>query len=673
MAESRYVLRGKKNKAPMVYTIVILSIMGLAFILYATYTYLGYIRLNKITEPGIADAIDALGTLFTEDSLRLPITFEVIQEVLIMQVRDIWWVYVGIALAIFLMITSRNPNDFRGVEYGSARWANEYELSKFKDETGIPCGEGFYLTTSQKKRRKYFIPNNLNEVVIGGSGAGKSFRKIKPDIIQMTGSYVVTDPSGELYRDMANFLRCNGYKVRVLNLSNISLSNSYNPFDYLRDEQDVTKLATMFIENSSEKGEKGDFWTAAARKLLNTIMLYLYHADYETKTFNRVVYLLASIEFENNKISENCEFAKCIKRHQLENHTTRDAVSIMWNSLKTSPPETFGSISETLATKLQLWTYKDVDILTSKDEMDFDDVGVHKTAIFVIQPAADMTYSAIANIFFRQLFDRLQKIAEIKYKNRLPLLVSFELDEFANIGTIPNFEKELAVIRKYNIRVCIVLQALAQLKAIYDENIADGIVGACTTITFLGTSDKTTTEYISTKLGKTTARLDTESHNTGNQGGGSKSASYVARDLLTPDEVPKAIDKGENGKAIVIVGTNYPFYIDKFDLSKHPRYMEIGSDRNPEQMKNNANLIEDYSPLREKHYAEYEEKLKKTNLISEAVENGEYSRLTTFEQNQSEENYKKLRDLFESSNGVLMAFNDAVIDPDIDLDNIEDG
>ena len=141
MAESQYVLRRKKNKAPMIYTIIVLSIMGLTFILYATYAYLGYIRLNNIIEPGIADAIDALGTLFTEDSLKLPITFEVIQEVLIMQVRDIWWVYVGIALAIFLMITSRNPNDFRGVEYGSARWANEYELSKFKDETGIPCGE----------------------------------------------------------------------------------------------------------------------------------------------------------------------------------------------------------------------------------------------------------------------------------------------------------------------------------------------------------------------------------------------------------------------------------------------------------------------------------------------------------------------------------------------------
>ena len=676
MAESQYVLRGKKNKAPMIYTIIVLSIMGLTFILYATYAYLGYIRLNNITEPGIADAIDALGTLFTEDSLKLPITFEVIQEVLIMQVRDIWWVYVGIALAIFLMITSRNPNDFRGVEYGSARWANEYELSKFKDETGIPCGEGFYLTTTQKRSKKYIVPDNLNELVIGGSGAGKSFRKIKPDIIQLTGSYIVTDPSGELYRDMANYLKKNGYKVRVLNLNDITLSNSYNPFKYLENEQDVTKLATMFIENSSEKGEKGDFWTAAARKLLNTIMLYLYHADYETKTFNRVVYLLASIEFENNKISENCEFAKCIKRHQLDHHTTSDAVSIMWNSLKTSPPETFGSISETLSTKLQLWTYKDVDILTSEDEMDFDDIGVHKTAIFVIQPAADMTYRAIANIFFRQLFSRLQYIAELKYNNRLPLLVSFELDEFANIGTIPDFDKTLAVIRKYNLRICIVLQALAQLKVVYDENVADEIIGNCVTLTFLGTTDKTTTEFISTKLGKTTARVDTQSHNTGNQGGGSKSESYVARDLLSPDEVPKAIHKGVNGKAIVIVGTNYPFYIDKFDLTKHPRYLEIGSDRNPEQMKNNANLTEDFTPIREKRYTEYEEKQKKAHLISEAVENGEYSGLTTFEQNKAEENNKKLRDLFEASNGVLMAFNDAVIDPtftDEDFDDIEDG
>ena len=664
MAESRNKLRGNKSKAPVIYTIVIISLMGLSFILYATYAYLSYIYANKIENPTMNDIIASLNTLFTAESFALPITLDVIKEVFIMQVRDIWWVYVGVAVVVFLAMTSRNPNDFKGMEYGSARWANKYEESKFKDSTGIPCGNGFYLTTKQKKG-KYYVPNNLNETVIGGSGAGKSFRKIKPDIIQMTGSYIITDPSGELYRDMGKFLKKNGYKVKVLNLNDIKLSNTYNPFKYMMNEEDVLKVANMFIENSGEKGEKGDFWTAASRKLLTVIMLYLFHSEDEVKSFNRVMTLLCSIEFKDGHISDNCLVARCIKRHQLQHHNTQDdAVSILWNSLKTSPPETFGGISETLSTKLQQWTVKAVDILTATDEMDFDDIGVHKTAIFVIQPAADTTYKAIANIFFRQLFARLQYIAELKYKNRLPLLVSFELDEFANIGEIPNFNLELAVIRKYNIRVCIVLQAFSQLKSVYDEKIADGILSNCSTLTYLGTTDKDTTDYVSWKLGKTTVRVDTKSYNRGNQGGGTDSESYVARDLLTTDEISKAVQKGENGKAIIFVDTFYPFFVDKFDLASHKHFAEIGSDRNPAQEVNNANLEKDYR----KHYKELEKKYddmkKKAKQLSDEVNSGKYDEPVTTEEKQKAENSKLLFEKFEKNPHKIQNANNAPYIPD---------
>ena len=673
MAENRNKLRGTKSKAPVIYTAVICGLLGLAFIFYATYAYLGYIRLHNITEPGISDIMDALGTLFTEDSFKLPITFEVIQEVLVMQVRDIWWVYVGIALAIFLMMTSRNPNDYRGMEHGSARWADKYDERMFTDKTGIPCGDNFYVTV-ENPEHKFYSSHNLNEIVIGGSGAGKSFRKIKPDIMQMTGSYVVTDPSGELYRDCAKVLRENGYNVRVLNLTNISLSNSYNPFVYMVEEQDVLNIADLFMKNSAGEGEKEDFWSGAAQDMLVMIMLYLFKADDEVKSFGRVIRLVNSIQYKDNKIDETCELGRCMKKHQMNEKNKNDAASINWNGLLGTPQETLGSIAKTLSTRLRLWAVEDVDMLTGEDEMDFDDVGVHKTAIFLIIPAARQTYKAVANIFYSQLFERLMYIASVKYNNRLPLLVSCELDEFANIGRIPNFAETLAVVRKYNIRLCIVLQGLSQLKAIYEKTF-DGIVGNCSIFTFLGTNDQESKEYVSKKLGKTTVRTDTRSHNRGNQGGGSDNESFAARDLLAPDEISRALKKGKNGKCIVFVDEYNPFFLDKFNTLQHPLIGKVGSSFKKDWA-NNSDITVDFASVREERAKRYAEVQKKAHLISDALEKGNYEQPVTFEENRAEENKKKLQEMFNSSNTAMMAFNDAVIDPtftDEDFDNIEDG
>ena len=673
MAENRNKLRGTKSKAPVIYTAVICGLLGLAFIFYATYAYLGYIRLHNITDPGISDIMDAMGTLFTEDSLKLPITFEVIQEVLVMQVRDIWWVYVGIALAIFLMMTSRNPNDYRGMEHGSARWADNYDERMFTDKTGIPCGDNFYVTV-ENPEHKFYSSHNLNEIVIGGSGAGKSFRKIKPDIMQMTGSYVVTDPSGELYRDCAKVLRENGYNVRVLNLTNISLSNSYNPFVYMVEEQDVLNIADLFMKNSAGEGEKEDFWSGAAQDMLVMIMLYLFKADDEVKSFGRVIRLVNSIQYKDNKIDETCELGRCMKKHQMNEKNKNDAASINWNGLLGTPQETLGSIAKTLSTRLRLWAVEDVDMLTGEDEMDFDDVGVHKTAIFLIIPAARQTYKAVANIFYSQLFERLMYIASVKYNNRLPLLVSCELDEFANIGRIPNFAETLAVVRKYNIRLCIVLQGLSQLKAIYEKTF-DGIVGNCSIFTFLGTNDQESKEYVSKKLGKTTVRTDTRSHNRGNQGGGSDNESFAARDLLAPDEIGGALKKGKNGKCIVFVDEYNPFFLDKFNTLQHPLIGKVGSSFKKDWA-NNSDITVDFASVREERAKRYAEVQKKAHLISDALEKGNYEQPVTFEENRAEENKKKLQEMFNSSNTAMMAFNDAVIDPtftDEDFDDIEDG
>ena len=670
MAENRNMLRGNKSKAPVVYTVVIVSIMGLALILYATYAYLGYIRLNNITKPSISDILNAMETLFTEESFKLPLSLEVIQEILIMQVRDIWWVYAGIFLAVFLMMTSRNPNDFRGIEHGSAKWADNYDKKMFTDKTGIPCGDNFYVTV-ENPDHKYYSSHNLNEIVIGGSGAGKSFRKIKPDIMQMTGSYVVTDPSGELYRDCAKILRENGYKVRVLNLTNINLSNSYNPFVYMVEEQDVLNIADLFMKNSAGEGEKEDFWSGAAQDMLVMIMLYLFKADDEVKSFGRVIRLVNSIQYKDNKIDETCELGRCMKKHQMNEKNKNDAASINWNGLLGTPQETLGSIAKTLSTRLRLWAVEDVDMLTGEDEMDFDDIGVNKTAIFLIIPAARQTYKAVANIFYSQLFERLMYIASLKYNNRLPLLVACELDEFANLGTIPNFSEILAVVRKYNIRLCVVLQGLSQLKAIYEKTF-DSIIGNCSIFTFLGTNDQESKEYVSKKLGKTTVRTDTKSHNRGNQGGGTDNESFAARDLLAPDEISRALKKGKNGKCIVFVDEYNPFFLDKFNTLKHPLISKVGSSFKKDWA-NNSDITVDFAGIKEERMKRYAEVQKKAHLISDALEKGNYAQSKTFEQNREEENRIKLQKIFEDSVGTMMAFNDGLEIPNDDFDDIEDG
>ena len=670
MAENRNMLRGNKSKTPVIYTVVIVSIMGLALILYATYAYLGYIRLNNITKPSISDILNAMETLFTQESFKLPLSLEVIKEILIMQVRDIWWVYAGIFLAVFLMMTSRNPNDFHGIEHGSAKWADNYDKKMFTDKTGIPCGDNFYVTV-ENPDHKYYSSHNLNEIVIGGSGAGKSFRKIKPDIMQMTGSYVVTDPSGELYRDCAKILRENGYKVRVLNLTNINLSNSYNPFVYMVEEQDVLNIADLFMKNSAGEGEKEDFWSGAAQDMLVMIMLYLFKADDEVKSFGRVIRLVNSIQYKNNKIDETCELGRCMKKHQMNEKNRNDAASINWNGLLGTPQETLGSIAKTLSTRLRLWAVEDVDMLTGDDEMDFDDIGVNKTAIFLIIPAARQTYKAVANIFYSQLFERLMYIASLKYNNRLPLLVACELDEFANLGTIPNFSEILAVVRKYNIRLCVVLQGLSQLKAIYEKTF-DSIIGNCSIFTFLGTNDQESKEYVSKKLGKTTVRTDTKSHNRGNQGGGTDNESFAARDLLAPDEISRALKKGKNGKCIVFVDEYNPFFLDKFNTLKHPLISKVGSSFKKDWA-NNSDITVDFAGIKEERMKRYAEVQKKAHLISDALEKGNYEQSKTFEQNREEENRIKLQKIFEDSVGTMMAFNDGLEIPNDDFDDIEDG
>lgn len=328
-------------------------------------------------------------------------------------------------------------------------------------------------------------------------------------------------------------------------------------------------------------------------------MIYLWKAEGEVKCFGRVVRLLNSITYKNGRIDELCELARCLNKHSIEHPC--DAATINWNGIKGTPEETMGGIAKTLSTRLDLWAVEDVNDLTVIDEMDFDNIGVEKTAIFLIVPPADTTYKAICNMFYSQLFSRLMYCANFKHNGRLPLLVSVELDEFANIGRIPNFDKITAVIRSNNIRACIVLQSLPQLKALYKEN-WESIIGYCSLFTYLGAPDLDTRKYIVEMLDKTTVRIDTRGHSQGTTSGGSSSdnESYQGRDLLTTSELRRAfkaspkIKKKYGGYMIEFLDEYPPFWLYKFDTLSHPLIDKVGSSF-PSGIPNNTDINKMYS------------------------------------------------------------------------------
>ena len=605
-------LRGEKRKPVYIQMGMIAFIILLAVGLYLAYMMIDYEAARDAELELSVDGLTDFADFLTAPSLATPINIATVWLCLKYQVTKLWWIYAAAAFGAFLMATGNTKDDFRGMEHGSATWADKYVYKNFKDNTGIPVAKDTYVTVTNPKHKSY-APHNLNEVVIGGSGAGKSFRKIKPDIMQMFGSYVVTDPKGELYRDMAKILTENGYKVRVLNLININLSNAYNPFAYMTEEQDVLNVADLFMKNSAGEGEKEDFWTGAAQDMLVAIMVYLWKTPYELKTFGRCVRLVNSVQYKDGKIDELCEFARCMKAHAI--NYPNDVASVNWASIQGTPQETLGSICKTLSTRLRLWAVEDVDELTATDEMDFDHVGKEKTAIFLIIPAARQTYKVIANIFYSQLFERLMLVANRDCNGKLPLLVSCELDEFANVGKIPNFNETLAVVRSHNIRICIVLQGLSQLKALYEKT-WESIMGNCSIFTFLGTNDLDSREYVSKRLGKTTVRVDSRSYNRGSSsggGGGSDSESYVQRELLMPDEIlqaikPKGKTKRYGGSCIIIIDEYRPLFVPKYDTKNHPLFTRCGSSF-PDGIPNNTSIEQVYATVKAQRSAAHKQAL----------------------------------------------------------------
>ncbi len=619
----------------------------ISFILYGYLDYL-YKYPQFVTKELDLDLILNVSQSITNFDFELPVSFSVIGEILKLQI-SIWYVYIIIFLIIMAM-SIKTKNDFKGMEHGSARWMSNEEKKVIQQEAEkadkkIPIGKDFFLALNSK------VIANLNEIVIGGSGAGKSFRKIKPDILQMTGSYIVTDPKGELYRDCAKVLRKNGYKVRVLNLINLNYSNSYNPFAYISSEQDVVDIAALFMKNTAGEGEKEDFFSGAALKLLTALMMYLYKSESEIKTFGRVVRLVNSIRYKYGSIDMSCELARCLNKHaSLYPH---DIASTNWGGMQGNAQETQSSINEVLSTRLSLFATTDLDAITSTDEMDFDSIGAEKTAIFLIIPSARNTYKVVCNIFYSQLFERLRRVADLKYNGCLPLLVSCEMDEFANIGEVPSFNETLAVVRSYNIRICIVLQGLSQLKALYEKTY-ESIIGNCDIFTLLGSKDNDTLQYVSEKLDKITVHNDSRTFNRASGsnlgGGGQDTEAFSERPLLFPNEIKRAIKpKGESkkygGNEIVFLGYEEPMFLMKFDTINHPLFKECGS-KYPEYIKNNTYIDKEFAPIWEQRLIDYE-KMYNGYQEREKVSREEY------EKQQAQQDIQKQKELAKAFDAAI--------------------
>ena len=495
-----------------------------------------------------------------------------------------------VRLAVYLK--AKNAKKYRrGVEYGSARWGRPEDIAPYIDpvpDWNIPLTRTESLTmTSRPKDPK--TARNKNILVIGGSGSGKTRFFVKPSLLQMHSSYVVTDPKGQLLRETGTLLAHGGpkrdengkpvrdkhskvvyepYRIKVLNTINFSKSMKYNPLAYVRSEKDILKLVNVIIANTKGDGEKSseDFWIKAERLLYCALIGYIwYEAEPEEKNFITLLELINACEARE------------------DDETYKSPVDILFDELAQAQPEHFAvkqyvkfkmaagktlkSILVSCGARLSPFDIKELRDIMTEDELELDTMGDQKTALFLIMSDTDTTFNFVIAMLQSQLFNLLCDKADDFYNGRLPVHVRLILDEFANIGQIPNFDKLIATIRSREISASIILQSQSQLKTIY-KDAADTIVGNCDSTLFLGGKEKGTLKEISELLGKETIDSLSQSENRGAQTSHGLSYQKLGKELMTQDEI--AVMDG--GKCILQLRGVRPFFSDKFDITKHPRY-----------------------------------------------------------------------------------------------------
>ena len=491
----------------------------------------------------------------------------------------------GLGIGVYLS-TKRNYR--KGEEHGSAKWGNASQLSKkYADKNkyeNIILTQNTRIGLDGRKHRR-----NLNVLVCGGSGAGKTRFYAKPNIMQANTSFVVLDPKGEILRDTGFMLEKEGYEIRVLDLINTERSHGYNPFVYLRDDKDILKLVANLVRNTTPKGAQSNdpFWERAETALLEALILYLVNeAPPEEQNFPMVMEMISAAEVKEEDEGYTSILDELFNALELRNP---DHLALkQYRIFKMAAGKTAKSILISCGARLAPFDIQELREITAYDELELDTLGDRKTALFIIISDTDDTFNFLASMIYTQLFNLLCDKADDVYGGRLPVHVRCLIDECANIGQIPKLEKLMATIRSREISACLVLQAQSQLKALYKDN-ADTIIGNCDSSIFLGGKEPTTLKELSAALGKET--IDT--FNTGESRGRERSHSLnyqkLGKELMSQDEL--AVLGG--GKCILQLRGVRPFLSDKYDVTQHPNYKYL-SDANPK----NAFDVEKYLSTR---------------------------------------------------------------------------
>ena len=570
----------------------------------------------------------------------------------------------GIGLYVLMKITGKKKFHRKGEEHGSSRWANKKEIASLLDKPPKKKkGEKKPRDQPKPKKGEFVMDNNiiltndvkmslntrqtrknLNVMVIGGSGSGKSRFYVKPNLMQANTSYVCTDPKGELLRSTGKMLESYGYKIKVFNLIDMAHSHNYNPFNYIYDVDGnysataVIKMVNILMKNTSKEGGGGgdQFWDDSTKALLAALCFYLVECeDKSMQNFSEVMKLLKKAEVKEGSddyqsdldlIFDALEFPDKYKTEEAEHNEQFKSLNLIdlaktakpanrymclkyYKDFKKAAGDTAKSILISTAVRLQAFNIPEVMDLTCCDNIHLEIIGDEKTVMYIIIPSSDDTFNFLAAMMYTQLFDVLYDRANFKHGGRLPFHVRCLLDEFANVGTIPRFEELLATMRSMEISANVIIQNLSQLKRMYKDS-WENVLGNCDSLLFLGGQEPTTLEHVSKTLGKET--IDTRSHNRtrGKNGSTSENDGILGRELMTVDELKVMKDN----ECILFVRGIYPFFCDKFVIEKHPNY-KLLEDSN----KDNAYLISDIKTVQ---YGSCDEQ-ETEDLHSEPIEDSE--------------------------------------------------
>ena len=508
---------------------------------------------------GLFDAI-----IYLNEAMNSPFSFELCQDTL-----KCILISESIYSFSYLAYYYNRKNYRRNEEYGSAKWANNKAVNKKYAEkdyySNKILSQNVRIGLDGRRHRR-----NLNTLVIGGSGAGKTRFFGKPNLMQCNTSFVILDPKGEQLRDVGNLLEKEGYVIKVVDLINMNRSHCYNPFRYIKDDKDVLKLITNLIRNTTPKGSQTNdpFWEKSETALLEALCLYLLHeAPEEEQNFTMVMEMIAAAEVKEDDEEYQSPLDELFERLEIRNPNS--LALKQYKIYKQAAGKTAKSILISVGVRLSAFNLESIASLTATDELELDLVGERKTAIFAVIPDNDSTFYFLIGMLYTQLFQMLYYQADIVHGGALPVPVHFLMDEFANVALPDEFDKLLSTMRSRLIFVSIIIQNLAQIKGLYKDS-WESIVGNCDTLYYLGGNEQSTHKFMSEYLGKETLDTNTYGKSSGRSGNYSTNYQQAGRELLTPDEV-RLLD---NDYGLLFIRGERPVFDKKYDILKHPRINE---------------------------------------------------------------------------------------------------